>query len=111
MRSTAAFERGCKTDRADLACSSDRIGDAHRWRALECGASGACAIRGTGGLHEFKQNLFFALVYNAAGVPVAAGLLYPFFGILISPIFAAAAMSLSSVSVITNALRLRRARI
>jgi vacuolar-type H+-ATPase subunit I/STV1 len=52
-------------------------------------------------------NLFFALVYNAAGVPIAAGILYPFLGILISPIFAAAAMSLSSVSVITNALRLR----
>ena len=55
---------------------------------------------------NIKQNLFFALVYNAAGVPVAAGVLYPFFGLLVSPIFAAAAMSLSSVSVITNALRL-----
>ena len=54
-----------------------------------------------------KQNLFFALVYNAAGVPVAAGILFPFFGILISPIFAAAAMSLSSLSVVGNALRLR----
>ncbi len=60
---------------------------------------------------NIKQNLFFALVYNAAGVPVAAGVLYPFFGILVSPIFAAAAMSLSSVSVIGNALRLRRVRI
>jgi len=60
---------------------------------------------------NIRQNLFFALIYNAAGVPVAAGLLYPFFGMLISPMFAAAAMSLSSVSVITNALRLRRARI
>ena len=57
---------------------------------------------------NIKQNLFFALVYNAAGVPIAAGILYPFFGVLISPIFAAAAMSLSSVSVITNALRLGR---
>ena len=62
-------------------------------------------------MRNIKQNLFFALVYNAAGVPVAAGVLYPFFGILVSPIFAAAAMSLSSVSVIGNALRLRRARI
>ena len=58
-------------------------------------------------MRNIKQNLFFALVYNAAGVPVAAGVLYPFFGILISPIFAAAAMSLSSVSVVGNALRLR----
>ncbi len=58
-------------------------------------------------MRNIKQNLFFALVYNAAGVPIAAGILFPFFGILISPMFAAAAMSLSSVSVIGNALRLR----
>jgi Cu+-exporting ATPase len=57
---------------------------------------------------NIRQNLFFALVYNAAGVPVAAGVLYPVLGILVSPMFAAAAMSLSSVSVITNALRLAR---
>lgn len=57
---------------------------------------------------NIKQNLFFAFFYNALGVPVAAGVLYPFFGILLSPIFAAAAMSLSSVSVIANALRLGR---
>jgi Cu+-exporting ATPase len=62
-------------------------------------------------MRNIKQNLFFALVYNAAGVPVAAGILYPFLGILISPIFAAAAMSLSSVSVIANALRLRSVKI
>jgi Cu+-exporting ATPase len=60
-------------------------------------------------IRNIKQNLFFAFVYNAAGVPVAAGILYPLFGILLSPMLAAAAMSLSSVSVITNALRLRRA--
>jgi Cu+-exporting ATPase len=60
-------------------------------------------------MRNIRQNLFFAFVYNAAGVPVAAGVLYPFFGILLSPIIAAAAMALSSVSVITNALRLRRA--
>jgi len=60
---------------------------------------------------NIKQNLFFALIYNGAGVPVAAGILYPFFGVLISPIFAAAAMSLSSVSVILNALRLRKTTI
>ncbi|SLJ86363.1 heavy metal translocating P-type ATPase [Novosphingobium mathurense] len=57
---------------------------------------------------NIRQNLFFAFFYNAAGVPIAAGLLYPFFGILLSPIIAAAAMSLSSVSVISNALRLNR---
>ena len=62
-------------------------------------------------LRNIKQNLFFAMIYNAAGVPVAAGILYPFSGILISPMFAAAAMSLSSVSVILNALRLRSAKI
>ena len=62
-------------------------------------------------MRNIKQNLFFALVYNVAGVPVAAGVLYPFFGILISPIFAAAAMSLSSVSVVGNSLRLRTVRI
>lgn len=58
-------------------------------------------------MRNIKQNLFFAFVYNSIGVPVAAGLLYPFFGILLSPIIAAAAMSFSSVSVIANALRLR----
>ncbi len=62
-------------------------------------------------MKNIKQNLFFAFVYNSLGIPVAAGALYPFFGILLSPIFAAAAMSFSSVSVIGNALRLRRARI
>lgn len=61
-----------------------------------------------GTLKNIRQNLFFAFIYNALGVPVAAGILYPFFGILLSPIIAAAAMSLSSVSVIANALRLKR---
>jgi Cu+-exporting ATPase len=60
---------------------------------------------------NIRQNLFFAFVYNSAGVPIAAGLLYPAFGILLSPIFAAAAMAFSSVSVIGNALRLRRVRL
>jgi Cu+-exporting ATPase len=55
------------------------------------------------------QNLLFALVYNTVGVPIAAGVLYPFFGVLLSPLIAAAAMSLSSVSVVGNALRLRSA--
>lgn len=58
-------------------------------------------------MHNIRQNLFFAFIYNALGVPIAAGLLYPFFGLLLSPMIAAAAMSFSSVSVITNALRLR----
>lgn len=62
-------------------------------------------------MRNIRQNLFFAFVYNAAGVPVAAGILYPFFGILLSPIIAAAAMSLSSVSVMANALRLRVAKV
>jgi len=65
----------------------------------------------TATMRNIKQNLFFALVYNAAGVPIAAGVLFPFLGILISPMFAAAAMSLSSVSVISNALRLRSVKI
>jgi Cu+-exporting ATPase len=60
-------------------------------------------------MNNIKQNLFFAFVYNAAGVPIAAGVLYPFVGLLLSPMIAAAAMSFSSVSVIGNALRLRRA--
>ena len=58
-------------------------------------------------MRNIRQNLFFAFVYNALGIPIAAGLLYPFFGLLLSPIIAGAAMSLSSVSVIGNALRLR----
>ena len=62
-------------------------------------------------MRNIRQNLFFAFIYNAIGVPIAAGILYPFFGLLLSPIFAAAAMSFSSVSVITNALRLRNAKL
>jgi Cu+-exporting ATPase len=60
---------------------------------------------------NIRQNLFFAFVYNSVGVPIAAGILYPAFGLLLSPIVAAAAMSFSSVSVIGNALRLRGAKI
>ncbi len=65
--------------------------------------------RGT--MRNIRQNLFFAFAYNSAGVPIAAGVLYPFFGLLLSPMIAAAAMSLSSVSVIGNALRLRKLRL
>jgi Cu+-exporting ATPase len=62
-------------------------------------------------MRNIRQNLFFAFIYNAVGVPIAAGALYPFFGLLLSPIFAAAAMSFSSVSVIANALRLRNVKL
>ena len=62
-------------------------------------------------MRNIRQNLFFAFVYNSVGVPIAAGVLYPFFGLLLSPILAAAAMSLSSVSVITNSLRLRKVKL
>jgi Cu+-exporting ATPase len=60
-------------------------------------------------MRNIRENLFFAFVYNALGVPIAAGVLYPFVGLLLSPIVASAAMTFSSVSVIANALRLRRA--
>jgi P-type Cu+ transporter len=62
-------------------------------------------------MKNIRQNLFFAFIYNSIGVPIAGGVLYPFFGILLSPIFAAAAMSFSSVSVITNSLRLKNAKL
>jgi Cu+-exporting ATPase len=62
-------------------------------------------------MRNIRQNLFFAFIYNLLGVPIAAGVLYPFTGLLLQPIFAAAAMSFSSVSVIANALRLRRAKL
>jgi Cu+-exporting ATPase len=60
---------------------------------------------------NIRENLFLAFIYNALGVPIAAGILYPVFGLLLSPIIAAAAMSLSSVSVIANALRLRAVKL
>jgi len=62
-------------------------------------------------MRNIRQNLFFAFIYNSLGVPIAAGVFYPLFGVLLSPMIAAAAMSLSSVSVIGNALRLRKTRI
>jgi Cu+-exporting ATPase len=62
-------------------------------------------------MRNIRQNLFFAFIYNLIGVPVAAGVLYPALGILLSPMFASAAMAFSSVSVISNALRLRAARL
>jgi len=62
-------------------------------------------------MRTIRQNLFWAFAFNSIGIPVAAGALYPFFGILLNPVFASAAMALSSVTVVTNSLRLRRARL
>jgi Cu+-exporting ATPase len=62
-------------------------------------------------MRNIRQNLFFAFIYNSIGVPIAAGVLYPWLGLMLSPMIASAAMSLSSVSVITNALRLRTLRL
>jgi len=62
-------------------------------------------------MHNIRQNLFFAFIYNAAGIPIAAGVVYPTFGLLLSPIIAGAALALSSVSVVGNALRLRTTRL
>jgi cation transport ATPase len=62
-------------------------------------------------MRNIRQNLFFAFIYNSLGVPIAAGVLYPVFGILLSPVIAAAAMSFSSVSVIANSLRLRNLKL
>jgi P-type Cu+ transporter len=59
-------------------------------------------------MRVIRQNLFWAFVYNAIGIPIAAGVLYPFFGILLSPVFASAAMAFSSLSVVSNSLRLRK---
>src|SRR3974390_1144033 len=73
---------------------------------LRCIAKAVRLSRAT--MRNVRQNLFFAFFYNALGIPVAAGALYPAFGLLLSPMFAGAAMALSSVSVVTNALRLRR---
>jgi Cu+-exporting ATPase len=61
-------------------------------------------------MRTIKQNLFWAFVYNILGIPIAAGVLYPFIGVLLNPVFAAAAMAMSSVSVVINSLRLRRFR-
>ena len=69
------------------------------------------AVRSRAAVRNIRQNLAFAFGYNALGIPVAAGVLYPAFGLLLSPIFAGAAMALSSVSVVTNALRLNRVKL
>ncbi len=72
-------------------------------------ATGIALSRGT--MRVMRQNLFWAFVYNVIGVPIAAGALYPVFGLLLSPVIASAAMALSSLSVVTNSLRLRRLKL
>ncbi|MCK7475725.1 MAG: copper-transporting ATPase [Rhodopseudomonas palustris] len=83
----------------------------HAGRRATCAASCGRASCRSATMRNIRQNLFFAFIYNGAGILIAAGILYPSLGLLLSPIIAAAAMSLSSVSVIGNALRLRTVRL
>lgn len=108
--------RACAAARPPAAASSQAAPDCVRKRrrsgrnVMALFICGSTLARRRAALHV-KQNFFFAAMRNAASVPIAAGILYPVFGILLSPVFAAAAMSLSSVSVIANALRLRRVKL
>jgi len=83
-----------------------------QWTSASSTAPRSCAVRArklsAATMRNIRQNLLFAFIYNVIGVPIAAGALYPLFGLTLSPALSAAAMSLSSVSVVTNALRLRR---
>jgi Cu+-exporting ATPase len=92
---------------ADVAMEA---GDVTLMRNELAGVVAAIALsRGT--MQVIRQNLFWAFIYNVIGIPLAAGALYPVFGLLLSPVFASAAMALSSVSVVTNSLRLRRLKL
>ncbi len=103
--------RGDRTQQA-AALQSKGQGAIRRWHQPPERRFIAKAVALSGSMmRNIRQLLFFTSIYNALGVPVAAGLLYPFFGLLLSPIIAGAAMSLSSVSVIANALRLRKTRL
>jgi Cu+-exporting ATPase len=82
-----------------------------RWSKEICGGIVRARLLSKATLRNIKQNLFFAFIYNGMGVPMAAGVLYPVFGLLLSPMIAAAAMSFSSVSVVGNASRLKSVNI